>query len=202
MDISSFSFKGKILYDTRGVFKSFVETTPISQINDGDEYIAANKIIGEGYNYYETLSDGKISKGEYWYNEITDRYEKYATTYSDDVNVYVDGNIVLDENNSPVVSKSEDGLYGYFDIQVPIGNHYITVKKDGHEFKYEGRFPAESGTYKEFFEDSNEAVIFVDSTRVTVVGKVVGGSVEAAKSIGFGENSFKASSKPFLQASP
>lgn len=185
-DVSSFSFKGKILYDTRGVFKSFVETTPTSQVNDGDEYIAANKIIGEGYNYYETLSDGKLSKGEYWYNAETNRYEKYATIYSNDVNVYIDGNIVLDENNLPVVSKSADGLYGYFDIQVPIGKHYITVKKDGHEFKYEGRFPAESGTFKEFFEDSNEAVVFVDSTRVTVVGKVVGGSVEAAKSIGFG----------------
>jgi hypothetical protein len=186
IDISSFSFKGKILYDTRGVFNSFVETTPANDVNEGDEFIAANKIIGEGYNYYETISDGKISKGEYWYNEVTDRYEKYATIYSDDVNVYVDGNIVLDENNMPVVSKSKDGLYGYFDIQVPIGNHYITVKKAGHEFKYQGRFPAESGSLKEFFEDSNEAVVFIDSTRVTMVGKVVGGSVEAAKSIGFG----------------
>jgi len=187
IDISSFSFKGKILFDTRGVFKSFTETTPANDLNSGDEYYNASQIIGEGYNYYETLSDGKLSKGEYWYNENTKRYEKYATIYSDNVNVYVDGNIVLDENNSPVVSKSEDGLYGYFDIQVPIGNHYITVKKDGHEFKYGGRFPAEPGTFKEFFEDSNEAVVFVDSTRVTVVGRVVGGSVEAAKSIGFGD---------------
>ncbi|WP_111706330.1 LamG-like jellyroll fold domain-containing protein [Lutibacter citreus] len=180
-DISSFSFKGKILYDTRGVFKSFVETT------DPDAYIPASKIIGEGYNYYETLSDGKLSKGEYWYNEVTDRYDKYATIYSDDVNVYIDGNIVLNENNLPVVSESKDGVYGYFDIEVPIGNHYISVKKTGHNFKYEGRFPAEPGTFKEFFEDSNEAVIFVDSTRVTLVGKVVGGSVEAAKPIGFGD---------------
>jgi hypothetical protein len=34
---------------------------------------------------------------------------------------------------------------------------------------------------KNFFEDSNEQVIFIDDTRVTVVGRVVGGSVEAAK---------------------
>jgi hypothetical protein len=38
---------------------------------------------------------------------------------------------------------------------------------------------------KNFFEDSNEAVIFVDNTCVTVIGKVVGGSVEAAKDAGF-----------------
>jgi len=187
VDISSFSFKGKILYDTRGVFKSFTETTPIVDVNAGDEYIDANQIIGEGYNYYETLSNGKLSKGEYWYNLEKDRYEKYAPIYSEGVNIYVDGNIVLDENNLPVVSVSKDGVNGYFDIQAPIGDHYISVKKNGHEFKHEGRFPAESGTFKEFFEDSNEAVIFIDSTRVTLVGKVVGGSVEAAKTIGFGD---------------
>ena len=189
LDISSFSFKGKILFDTRGVFKPFVETTSEADWVYKLDYYESSDIdaTSEGYNYYQTYSDGKLSKGEYWYNEVTDRYEKYATIYSDDVNVYVDGNIVLDENNAPVVSKSKDGLNGYFDIQVPIGNHFITVKKDGHEFTYGGRFPAESGTFKEFFEDSNEAVIFVDSTRVTIVGKVVGGSVEAAKSIGFGD---------------
>jgi hypothetical protein len=60
---------------------------------------------------------------------------------------------------------------GYFDISVPIGNHnYITVKKDGL-FTYNGRFPAASIHQRIFFEDSNEAVIFVDNTRVTVIGK-------------------------------
>jgi hypothetical protein len=187
LDVSSFSFKGKILFDTRGVFKSFVETEANAK-HKIDYYLPSDvDATREGYNFYQTYNDGKLDKGEYWYNEVTDRYEKYATIYSNDVNVYVDGNIVFDKNNVPIVSKSEDGLSGYFDIQVPIGNHFITVKKDGHEFKYGGRFPAESGTFKEFFEDSNEAVIFVDSTRVTVVGKVVGGSVEAAKAIGFGD---------------
>ena len=192
LDVSSFSFKGKILFDTRGVFKSFVETeaNPRHKI---DYYLPSDvDATREGYNYYQTYSDGKLDKGEWWYNPAalnnTGRYERYAKVYSNDVNVYVDGNIVLDENNAPVVSRVTDGgLSGYFDIQVPIGNHFITVKKDGHEFTYGGRFPAESGTYKEFFEDSNEAVIFVDSTRVNVVGKVVGGSVEAAKAIGFGD---------------
>ena len=189
LDISSFSFKGKVLFDTRGVFKPFIETTAVGDLI-GDETIAENQVLpNEGYNYWETINDGKISKGQYWYNEEEKRYERYATIYSKNVNVYVDGNIVLDENNAPVVTDAE----GFFDIQVPIGNHYITVKKDGHEFNYNGRFPAtpEEGSTNtglfEFFEDSNESVIFIDSTRVTVVGKVVGGSVEAAKPIGFGD---------------
>ncbi|MDO7171829.1 LamG-like jellyroll fold domain-containing protein [Mariniflexile sp. AS56] len=188
-DVSSFSFKGKVLYDTRGVFKSFKETAS-APIN-GDDYYEANQIIGEGYNYYETLSAGKLSKGEYWYNdnetpadESDDFIERYARIASEGVNVYIDGNIVLDENNIPVVSDAE----GIFDISVPIGKHYITLKKNGHVFAHNSRFPAESGTFKEFFEDSNEAVVFVDSTRVTLVGRVVGGTVEAEKVIGFGEN--------------
>jgi len=195
VDISSFSFKGKVFYDTRGVFKSFVEVNSnddspnFSGLTDGDEYVTWSNIIGEGYNYYETLSDGKKSKGEYWRNDngtptddSDDYLERYAKVFSEGVNVYIDGNIVLDENNIPVVSD----VNGYFDIQVPIGNHYISVRKNGHEFGFEGRFPAQSGTFKEFFEDSNEAVVFIDSTRVTLIGKVVGGSVEAAKSTGFG----------------
>ncbi len=198
IDKSSFSFKGKILYDTRGVFKSFVDVNSgtsiipnFNNLTEGDEYVSASNIIGEGYNYYETLSFGKKDKGEYWKNDNetpndpTDDYlERYAKINSEGVNIYIDGNIVMDENNIPVVSDSE----GNFDISVPIGNHYITLKKDGHTFVHNSRFPAQTGTFKEFFEDSNEQVIFIDDTRVTVVGRVVGGSVEAAKEIGFGEN--------------
>jgi hypothetical protein len=47
---------------------------------------------------------------------------------------------------------------GYFDISVPIGNHYITVKKDGHEFTYNGRFRSIRIT-KEFLK-IQKAVVF------------------------------------------
>lgn len=197
VDISSFSFKGKALFDSRGIFKSFVEvnsgtsSTPVfDNLTDGDEYVSGPGILDEAYNYYE--KDGeKFSKGEYWYNDYgtpnddTDDYlERYARIASEGVSIYVDGNIVLDENNIPVASDSE----GNFEVSVPIGNHYISLSKDGHVFRYNGRYPAEPGTYIEFFEDSNEQVIFVDSTKVTVVGRVVGGAVEAQKVIGFGQD--------------
>ncbi len=197
VDVSSFSFKGKVLYDSRDVFKSFVQINSadpdvpdFSGLTDGDEYVSGPGIIDEGYNYYQKGSE-KYAKGEYWYNnrgtldDDTDDYlERYARIASEGVSIYVDGQIVLDENNIPVTSDDE----GNFDISVPIGNHYITLKKDGHEFVYNGRFPAESGTFKEFFEDANEQVIFVDTTRVSVVGRVVGGAVEAQKAIGFGQD--------------
>ena len=194
VDISSFSFKGKVMYDTRGVFKSFVEVNSpdgvpnFEGLTNGDQYVTVSERT-EGYNYYETISHGIKSKGEYWRNDsgtpenTSDDYlERYAKVFSEGVSVYIDGNVVLDENNMPVVSDID----GCFEISVPIGNHYISVGKNGHEFGYEGRFPEESGSFKEFFEDSNEAVVFVDKTRVTLIGKVVGGSVEAIKPTGFG----------------
>jgi hypothetical protein len=187
IDKSSFSFKGKVLFDTRGVFLS------------DDKVPGGATILDEGYNYY-TKGSEKFSKGEYWMNNnktptvTSDDYlDKYASIKLQGANVFIDGNMVLDENNMPVVSNDE----GYFDVSVPIGNHYITVKKDGHVFSYDGRFPAvikndkgetTSSPLKEFFEDSNEPVVFVDNTRVTVIGKVVGGAVEWAKPVGFGGN--------------
>ncbi|CAM1344888.1 LamG-like jellyroll fold domain-containing protein [Tenacibaculum amylolyticum] len=188
VDVSSFVFKGKVLYDTRDVFPSFIAVDG-SGI-EGDTQISGPGILDEGYNYYQKGSE-KFSKGEYWYNDngtpdndADDYLERYARIASEGVNVYIDGQIVLDENNVPVTSDAE----GNFEISVPIGNHYITVKKDDHEFTYSGRFPAASGTYKEFFEDAVESVVFVDQSRVTLVGKVVGGAVEGQKEIGFGEN--------------
>ncbi|SHG51876.1 Por secretion system C-terminal sorting domain-containing protein [Winogradskyella jejuensis] len=195
-DISSFSFKGRVLYDSRGVFPSFVElNTPMgatapdfSNLTDGDEYVSQPGIIDEGYNFYQKGTE-KYQKGEYWYNDnntpgdTSDDYlERYARIASPNVNVFIDGEIVLDENNIPVVTDGE----GFFDVQVPIGNHFITIGLNGHEFIFDGRFPAASGSLEEFFEDRNEVVTFIDDTKVTLVGRVVGGSVESQKEIGFG----------------
>lgn len=191
-DTSSFIFKGKILYDTRGVFPSFVDVNGgiLNGLSDGDEYVSGGaSILDETYNQYEQ-NGNFYNKGEYWLNDLNDtdatndRLERYARIPLAGANIYIDGNIVLDENNVPIESDSE----GNFDISVPIGNHFIRVAKTGHEFTYEGRFPAETGTFQEFFEDAQEQEVFIDETRVTAVGRVVGGSVEAQKSIGFGEN--------------
>jgi Concanavalin A-like lectin/glucanases superfamily len=197
LDISSFNFKGKILFDSRNVFKSFVQvnsgnsSSPIfSGLTDGDEYVSGPGLLDEGYNYYEKNGE-KFSKGEYWLNnngtpsDTTDDYlERFARIASEGVNIYIDGNIVLDENSVPVVSD----INGNFDVNVPIGNHFISIKKDGHEFTLNARFPEAAGTFKEFFEDSNEQTIFIDTTKTTLVGRVVGGSVQAQKVIGFGQD--------------
>ncbi|KFF03191.1 LamG-like jellyroll fold domain-containing protein [Flavobacterium reichenbachii] len=188
IDQSSFSFKGIVAFDTRGIFKSYGEIDGIKTENKNDVWIDGGaNILDEGYNYYEVNGE-KFPKGKYWKNggklesPSDDFLDRYAEINTVGANVYIDGNIVLDANNIPVVTDDK----GYFDISVPIGKHYITIKKDGHQFVYNGRFPASTSEFKEFFEDSNEPVYFIDTTKVTVVGKVVGGSVEAEKPIGFG----------------
>jgi hypothetical protein len=195
IDKSSFIFKGKVRYDSRGVFKSFVEVDQEKEEdNQGNEYIPITGVIQEGYNFYKVGGDVAYQKGRYWFNDNgtpdddNDNYlEEYVNIPSEGVNIYIDNQIVLDANNEPIVSNSE----GEFIIKVPIGNHFISIRKNGHEFAYSGRFPADDTTdddnLEEFFQDSEEFVTFIDQTKVTVVGRVVGGAVESAKTIGFGD---------------
>ncbi len=189
-DISSFIFRGRVLFDTRGVFPSFVETNggQFENLSEGIEYVSNPGIIEEGYNYYEK-GGLKYPKGQYWYNDNgtpadpdDDYLEQYATISPQEISIRVDGQIVMGPDNRPVQPNQQ----GEFEIRVPIGDHAISVEKTGHHFLFNGRFPAEEGEFKEFFEDATETVYFIDTTRVTVVGKVVGGSVEAEKPIGFG----------------
>ena len=50
----------------------------------------------------------------------------------------VDG-VTCSDNGKPIVTNSE----GEFTIHVPIGEHYITVVKDGHIFENAGRYPVD-----------------------------------------------------------
>ncbi|MFT4612312.1 MAG: hypothetical protein ACJA2M_000403 [Polaribacter sp.] len=181
-DKSSFIFKGKILYDTRGIFEPF----------DAAQNIKGN-IIDEGYNVYN-VNDVPYDYGEYWIKG--DPGEEYLARYSpigvEGVNVYIDGEIARDSEGKPIESKLDpDSQTIGFEINVPIGKHYITVKKEGHVFKTNGRFPKVSeipeDNLKEFFQNSESEVVFIDETRVEVVGRYVGGAIQAQKVIGFGD---------------
>lgn len=96
-------------------------------------------------------------------------------------NFYVDGNICYREGE-PIVSRQD----GTFTISVPIGDHFIQVKKQGHEFSNNGRYPADPNGLglTETFDQPVNNLRFTDSTFVVVAGRVVGGEVEAAKPLG------------------
>jgi hypothetical protein len=172
-DVSSFTFYGKVLYDTRGVFKPKT---------DGVEtgYIGLDTV----YNRYK-IGNEFFKMGEYWLNgDDEPKLEAYVPISLAGANVYIDGEIVKKDGEN-VLTDAE----GKFEVEVPIGNHVITVQKEGHVFTRQGRFP-EAGV-KHLFEndfDKGNPVIFLDKTRVVVVGKVVGGKIESDKVIGFGVN--------------
>lgn len=190
-DISSFTFNGIAAYDSRGIFPTTSDAAITGDIRDE-----------EFYNAYR-VGNQKYQKGEYWaYKNASggiDSLRRYALIPVPGATVNIDNQPVIDANNEPVLTDNN----GRFSIQVPIGEHAITLVKNGHEFLHKGRFPANTtavvngqtvvtNTYQNFYQDQIEPITFIDTTKVTVIGRVVGGSVQAEQTIGFGENGRKA----------
>ena len=110
-------------------------------------------------------------------------YYENTTMPVEGCSFYIDGNI-CSRDGEMVTSDAE----GKFKISVPIGDHFIQVKKQGHVFANDGRFPADpNGLGARFtFEQPMKDLTFTDITKVTVAGRVVGGEVEEQKPIGLG----------------
>ena len=189
-DISSFNFNGLAAYDSRGVFPTTSDAAIRGDIKEN-----------EFYNAY-TVGNQKYQKGQYWaYKNAAggiDSLRRYAVIPVAGAYVNVDNEPAIDANNVPVMTD----INGRFSIQVPIGQHAITLVKSGHAFLYDGRFPANTSsvvngqtiitnTYQDFYQDQIEPVTFIDTTKVTVIGRVVGGSVQAGQAIGFGDTGKK-----------
>ncbi len=100
------------------------------------------------------------------------------------VSIKVDGVTAVTSDGIPITTDA----VGEFDIDVPIGKHFITVEKYGHGFVNNGRFPATEGDYFDFQAPYTFQQPFVDTTLIKVIGKVVGGPVQAAKPKGLGKS--------------
>ena len=112
-------------------------------------------------------------------------YYENTTHPVEGCNFYIDGNI-CSRDGEMVTTDAE----GKFRLSVPIGDHFIRVEKQGHEFANGGRFPADpNGTGTRFtFEQPMKNLTFTDVTKVTVAGRVVGGEIEELKPLGFGDS--------------
>lgn len=95
---------------------------------------------------------------------------------------YVDDAVLVDRSGTPVSSQAN----GEFEIQVPIGQHKLQVKKTGHTFLNNG-LALQNGE-NIVFNDDISMLNFQDNTRVKLVGRVVGGKVEHEKTLGFAES--------------
>lgn len=92
----------------------------------------------------------------------------------------IDGEVII--QNGKVVMTNQNGE---FDINVPVGRHYVSVMKNGHKF-LNTKFPPgpENITYN--FQEDITGINFLDTTKVKVVGRVVGGTTEGNKVPGLG----------------
>lgn len=136
-------------------------------------YVSASSLVHSGVDF-EDISSFPVSGVVY--------YE--GTTYPvEGCNLYVDG-ITCSREGEPITT-AEDGT---FTISVPIGDHYISITKNGHTFVADGRYPADPNSVgvKHTFERVINNLEFLDNTLVNVTGRVVGGSIQGKKPVGFG----------------
>ena len=147
--------------------KGIHDFSPVRQ----SRFVSQQSLIHSGINF-EDVSSFPVS-GKVIYS---------GTDYPvEDVNFYVDGTVCT--MNGEMVKTNENGE---FTISVPIGEHYITVKKEGHVFA-NGRYPeSPSGTNieKANFTEARSGFEFRDTTLVNFTGRVVGGDIQGDKPLG------------------
>ena len=98
----------------------------------------------------------------------------------EDCFVKIDGAVVSVDGELVKTDKE-----GRFSIDVPIGNHFVSVERSGHTFTLNGRYP-ETGKHE--FDRAMTGLTFWDNTLVMVTGRVDGGAIEQARPMGFGSS--------------
>lgn len=106
-----------------------------------------------------------------------------TTIPAEGASLYVDGQLASRDGEAIMTDAN-----GEYVIDVPIGDHYITVKCNGHEYVNEGRYPADPNGIglRHTFEKEVSNINFTDKTLVTIGGRVAGGNVEEEKPLGVG----------------
>ena len=106
-------------------------------------------------------------------------YVYYAGTNipAEGIQFYVDGDLVTADGK-----VQQTNANGYYQISVPIGQHFVEAKLANHKMVGGGRFP-DTGKY-----NFDRAVThdFADSTLVNFVGRIGGGERNDTLAVGFG----------------
>ena len=73
---------------------------------------------------------------------------------------------------------------GKFSFSVPAGVHTVKVEKANHTFKDDGRLLDGNGNNYNYQQPMND-IRFWDQTKVKLIGRVAGGTVEQNKQLGY-----------------
>ena len=87
-------------------------------------------------------------------------------------------------SSSAMTAEQQTDADGYYNISVPIGEHYVEAKLEGHVLVDNGRFPT-TGTYNFVDRVRHD---FSDSTLVNFVGRVSGAKYNDTIPVGFAES--------------
>ena len=111
-------------------------------------------------------------------------YYEHTTIPVKDAYLYIDGIIASKDGES--ISTNDNGE---FEVSVPIGDHFISVKLNGHEFLNGGRYPADPNGLglRHTFDREISGLTFYDQTTAIVAGRVAGGDPEYQKPLGLGQ---------------
>lgn len=95
----------------------------------------------------------------------------------------VDGKPLTNSNGSLITTNSA----GQFNLSIPIGVHKLRIVKNGHSFAGNGYLVDAEGHDLNYNKPLSN-IVFYDQTRVKLIGRVVGGTNEQSKDLGFGES--------------
>ncbi len=137
-------------------------------------FFSLNSLVHSGVDF-EDVSSFPVSGVVYYHN---------TTIPVADVYVKVDG-VTASRDGKAVTTNSK----GEFSVDVPIGDHFVSVEKSGHTFVNGGRYPEDPDEVgvRHNFDDAKAGLTFYDNTLVTVVGRVAGGDIEYEKPLGVGD---------------
>ena len=137
-------------------------------------YVGNNSLVHNGVDF-DDVSSFPVSGVVYYEHTSIPVEEAY---------LYIDG-LMASKDGEPIMTNSK----GEFEISVPIGEHFFQVKKNGHTFLNDGRYPSDpNGTGERVnFDRELKNVTFYDQTTVTVAGRVAGGDIEYEKPLGLSQ---------------
>ena len=167
---------GGVPFSGDGTNYVLTPTLGIHQFSPANQsrYFSINSLIHSGSDFEDVSSfpvSGKV-------------YYKNTTIPVADVYVKVDG-LTASKDGEPVKTNSK----GEFSVDVPIGEHFVSLSLNGHTFDNEGRYPEDPndvGTRIDF-NGAVTGLTFYDNTLVTVAGRVAGGDLEEEKPLGLGQ---------------
>ncbi|MGB0805290.1 MAG: LamG-like jellyroll fold domain-containing protein, partial [Salibacteraceae bacterium] len=180
----NYSISG-IGYSNLGENFNIVPTTTLAGAVHEFDPSTRTLFVGDGANIHNNIDFEDVSsftvQGNVKYLFDNEDGINFKSSGSSGIRLYLDGQTVMTGSANQII---ETDTAGFFSVDIPIGEHYIEFRKNGHTFQGGGNFPA-TGNWD--FQSDLTGLEIWDETLHTFAGKVVGGTHEGDKLLGFNQ---------------